>query len=323
VVVAVRDIRTMITVGLPFLNAEATLGYAIGSVFAQSDQNWELILVDDGSVDGSLDIARSVRDNRVRVYSDGRTRGLAARLNQIVDEARGELVARLDADDMMSPRRLALSRQVLSRRGVDLVTSAMAILDRNDQVIAVRGGGDGVANPLALLQARSIAHGPCVGRRRWWQTNRYDSTVMRAEDMELWCRATAAGNLRDDNLVVLDGALYFCREGASVTAGKLLRSHREVRKIIRLYGPRWVGRGATTREVVRSYARSTAAVALAGLGVLTPATVAVRNGVKLWRRGFDELQREVDAVKATAVPGLEARASRQEPTLAKGEYRWR
>jgi glycosyltransferase involved in cell wall biosynthesis len=57
----------IVTVGIPFYNAERTLADAIRSVFAQTLTDWELILVDDGSTDGSLDIAASIADSRVRV----------------------------------------------------------------------------------------------------------------------------------------------------------------------------------------------------------------------------------------------------------------
>ena len=117
-----------LTVGIPFRNAESTLGVAVRAVFAQTYEEWELILVDDGSADRSLEIARAVRDPRVRVIADGVNRGLAARLNQIVAEARFEKVARMDADDLMSPRRFEQQLDVLHNARVEIVTSAMAML---------------------------------------------------------------------------------------------------------------------------------------------------------------------------------------------------
>jgi glycosyltransferase involved in cell wall biosynthesis len=56
-----------VTIGLPFYNCERTLAYALQSVFAQTYPDWQLLLVDDGSTDGSLAIARQVRDPRVVV----------------------------------------------------------------------------------------------------------------------------------------------------------------------------------------------------------------------------------------------------------------
>jgi len=61
------NLQPLVSVGLPFYNNERTLPDAIRSVFAQTLANWELIMVDDGSSDGSLGFAQSVEDARVRV----------------------------------------------------------------------------------------------------------------------------------------------------------------------------------------------------------------------------------------------------------------
>ena len=74
-------------IGLPFFNNQRTLAGALRSIFAQTIDDWQLILVDDGSTDDSLEIARRVRDPRVRVIADRQNVGLAARLNQIVEFA--------------------------------------------------------------------------------------------------------------------------------------------------------------------------------------------------------------------------------------------
>ena len=72
-----------LTIGLPTYNAGPYLPDALRSIFAQTYQDWELIVVDDGSSDGSLEILRSVRDPRVTVHHDDTNRGLPYRLNQI------------------------------------------------------------------------------------------------------------------------------------------------------------------------------------------------------------------------------------------------
>jgi len=99
--------KPLVSVGIPFLNPGPYLDLAVRSVFAQTYPNWELILVDDGSTDGSYERATAIQDPRVRVLRDGQNKGLPARLNEIVRLAKGELVARMDADDAMHPLRLA------------------------------------------------------------------------------------------------------------------------------------------------------------------------------------------------------------------------
>ena len=96
----------LVSIGLPFFNAGRMLTAALQSIFAQSLEDWELILLDDGSSDKSLHLAASIQDLRVRLFSDGRNRGLSYRLNQSALLARGKYLARMDADDVMHPDRL-------------------------------------------------------------------------------------------------------------------------------------------------------------------------------------------------------------------------
>lgn len=97
-----------VTVLMPVFDADATLDDAIESVRAQTLPAWELVAVDDGSTDGSLERLRdhAARDGRVRVVAAGR-RGIVGALNAGLDAARAPWVARMDADDEMLPDRLA------------------------------------------------------------------------------------------------------------------------------------------------------------------------------------------------------------------------
>jgi glycosyltransferase involved in cell wall biosynthesis len=80
---------------------------SIRSLLNQSYGDFELLLCDDGSDDQGLAIAHSFNDPRVICWSDGRRLGLAARLNECIDRARGLYLARMDADDIAYPDRLA------------------------------------------------------------------------------------------------------------------------------------------------------------------------------------------------------------------------
>jgi glycosyltransferase involved in cell wall biosynthesis len=95
---------------VPFFNAQRFLGVAIKSVLAQTFGDWELLLVDDGSSDAGSDIARDYanRDRRIRVlqHHGHENRGTSASRNLAFREARGELIAPLDADDIWEPPKL-------------------------------------------------------------------------------------------------------------------------------------------------------------------------------------------------------------------------
>src|SRR5438045_176595 len=99
---------------LPVRDAEATLGEALASVLAQTDPDLEVVLVDDGSRDRSLELARdfAARDARVRVVARPRE-GIVPALETARGLARGRFLLRMDADDVCLPGRLARSRELL------------------------------------------------------------------------------------------------------------------------------------------------------------------------------------------------------------------
>ena len=108
----------LVSVVVPFRNAERFLGEAIESVIAQTYETWELLLVDDGSTDNGPDIARRFARERpdqmvVLGHPDGRSHGAAATRNLGISEARGDHVAFLDADDVWAPGKLREQTEAL------------------------------------------------------------------------------------------------------------------------------------------------------------------------------------------------------------------
>lgn len=99
--------KPLISVIMPVYNAAPFLREAIRSIKWQTYKNWELIAVDDGSTDSSVDILRSFadRDPRIKVYTYSRNVGLSRALNRGLKVAEGEIIARMDADDYSLPRR--------------------------------------------------------------------------------------------------------------------------------------------------------------------------------------------------------------------------
>jgi glycosyltransferase involved in cell wall biosynthesis len=103
-----------VTVVIPVFNGERYLGEAIESVLAQSSPAQEIVVIDDGSTDRSAEIATSY-GKVVRCVRQDNAGCVAAR-NRGIEEARGELIALLDADDSFSPEKLALQREHFTRR---------------------------------------------------------------------------------------------------------------------------------------------------------------------------------------------------------------
>src|SRR2546423_15218001 len=95
-----------ISVLIPCRNAERYIRATLDSVLAQKDVGLEIVVIDDGSTDRSMDVVREVKDPRIRIIP-GPQRGISAAFNAGLVAARGEIVARCDADDLYPPDRLA------------------------------------------------------------------------------------------------------------------------------------------------------------------------------------------------------------------------
>jgi len=172
---------------MSFKNGRDTLLLAINSILWQSYQNWELILINDGSTDGSEDLIQDLTEQRIRYYADQRNRGLAARLNQGVHLARGEYIARMDADDIAFPERLA--RQVAyleSHREVDLLASSVLMVDGNNNPIGIMRAGD---NHQQITRRPwhgfPMPHPTWMGRSEWFRTHPYDEAAKKGQDQAL------------------------------------------------------------------------------------------------------------------------------------------
>jgi len=92
---------------MPMRNAGEFLAPAIKSILTQIEGDFAFLIIDDGSTDDSAEIAASLADRRTTIICDGRHLGVAARLNWALDNAQSRFVARMDADDIAAPHRLA------------------------------------------------------------------------------------------------------------------------------------------------------------------------------------------------------------------------
>lgn len=168
----------MVTIGLPVYNGERWLKEALDSVLSQTYVDWELIVVDDGSSEERImKIVECVkcRDERIRVIQDGKHLGIAARLNQMVAMARGELFARMDADDIMLPERLEKQVKFFDdNESANVVSCSAIVIDENGKKLGVRN--------VALI------HPTVMGRTLWFKQNPYNEAYSGVEDYELWLR---------------------------------------------------------------------------------------------------------------------------------------
>lgn len=215
-----------ITIGIPFYNAERYLSDAIKSVLVQSYPYWELILVDDGSSDKSLEIAKyyANKDSRIRVISDGKNKKLAARLNQIIFEAKYDFIARMDADDLMSISRLEKQIAALKENPhINLVTTGCLTIGKENELTGVRLGRNIQMNATMILNGvTNLLHASMLARKEWCLRNQYNENRVIAQDYELWLSAAKKNDL---DYIVLEEPLYWYRVVENVTYFKLIKGY--------------------------------------------------------------------------------------------------
>lgn len=183
--------RPYVTIGMSFRNEAGTIDLAIRSILAQSFTDWELLLWDDGSSDCSLSIARGFTDPRIHVFSDGVKRALSTRMNACVAAARGCYFARMDADDISYPDRLLTEVKFMDEHTkVDLVSTHVAIIDENGELLGKMGGPTVHSEIVkrALLGFR-MSHPAWLGRASWFRANPYRPDAIYAQDQDLLYRA--------------------------------------------------------------------------------------------------------------------------------------
>ena len=192
--------KPRVSVLIPVFNGEPYLAAAIESVQAQTFEDYEFIIVDDGSTDGSADMIAgfAASDPRIRAYRKSNS-GISETLNLGIAEARGDWIARLDADDIMLPHRL--ERQLAFVSGASDVVAAGSYYDIID------GAGERCATlrPLPrnrgelerFLDAReplTFTHPTMIYRRAIAVAlGGYRSDYEPCEDTELFARMLAMG----------------------------------------------------------------------------------------------------------------------------------
>jgi len=199
----------VVSVIMSMRNSASTVEAAARSVLQQTFADFELIVIDNGSSDQSGAIVASFNDPRIRLVREASTSFLGTRLKQAVGLCRGEFIARMDADDICFPERLA--RQVARLRedpGLDLIGCGAAVFTSAGELVGElpvpSAHRDIVARPFAGFP---LPHPTWCGRATWFRSNPYDADISYAEDQDLLLRS-----FRHTRLGAVDAVLLAYRQ---------------------------------------------------------------------------------------------------------------
>lgn len=244
----------MISVVMPIYNVETFVGEAVQSVLDQTFKDFELICVDDGGSDRSIDIVREFNDPRIRLVHQA-NRGLAGARNSGIAHALGEFVALLDSDDIWHPDKLMLhfihlranphigvsyaGSRLIDAKGEPLSVSmqpkigevtARDIICRNPV-----GNGSAAVLRKSELDKAAFMHPTTVGRKCW-----FDEEFRQSEDVEMWTRLAVK---HDVTFAGIPGLLTDYRILAGALSANVVKQYLSWTKMLRKlrgYAPEFV-----------------------------------------------------------------------------------
>jgi glycosyltransferase involved in cell wall biosynthesis len=181
--------RPDVTVFMAVYNGEKFISQAIDSVLEQTFKNFELLIIDDGSTDESLSIAKAYNDSRIRILQNENNKGLAFTRNRGVEEAKGEFFATLDCDDIAYKKRLEIQTKFFSEnKDVVLCGGRIRFIDQHSKYIGKFSSLNGDQDFLkALLLFNNIyCNSTTMINTGILKKFRYDESFAPAEDYDLF-----------------------------------------------------------------------------------------------------------------------------------------
>lgn len=187
-----------ISVIIGLYNCADTLPEALDSILAQSFTDWEIILCDDGSSDGTYaaaDVYRQKYPEKIVLLQNPENLGLNRTLNRCLEAASGDYIARMDGDDISLPERFAKEAAFLDTHpDIAIVSTPMIYFDESGDW----GHGTAIPHPQKtdFIKGTPFCHAPCMVRAKAYRSAGGYSTdprTLRAEDYDLWFRLYEMG----------------------------------------------------------------------------------------------------------------------------------
>ena len=189
-----------VSVLMPVYNVGEYLRDGIDSILEQTFTDFEFIIVNDGSTDGSLEIIKSYSDPHIRYTSNEKNEGLIYTLNKGLEMCKGRYIARMDGDDVSHVDRLKLQYEYMEQNPeIDVLASCVRIIDENgkeldpwkDDINHV--SRKSIRNFLSINNC--IAHPTVMIKGDVLREYRYNPLQKLSEDYDLWLRMTADGKV--------------------------------------------------------------------------------------------------------------------------------
>lgn len=198
-----------ISIIMPAYNAARSIENAIRSVVRQTFPGWELIIIDDGSSDNTVEIVRqmSVRDNRIVLYENRNNLGVSVTRNRGLDVATGNYIAFLDSDDIWQKDKLKRQLTLLQQTNADLCYTAYEVMRKNGTLTALYQVPKSI-HYIELLKENVIGCSTVLLKRSCLGSYRFETAFFH-EDYALWLQLLKCGCIA----VGINEPLVYYRKG--------------------------------------------------------------------------------------------------------------
>jgi glycosyltransferase involved in cell wall biosynthesis len=205
-------------------NGEPFLDEAVRSILNQTYRDFEFLIIDDASQDGTWRLLHEYKDSRLRLVKNERNMGLAATLNRGLGMIDCEFIARMDSDDISVPRRLEWQIDFMethTQAGIVGMSARVFGIASRKGLIRYPSGASKIK--AFLLFANSMIHPTVMMRRQWLDkfNLRYDPFYSRSEDYDFFIRASRHFALENMNKIGLFWRMH--EENATISCGHIMR----------------------------------------------------------------------------------------------------
>jgi len=217
---------------MPAFNAESYIKDSIESIINQSYQDFELIIINDGSTDDTKKIINSFNESRIRLYSSDTNMGIVYSLNKAISMAKGEYLARMDSDDIANHDRLLLQLDYLKSNSLDICGTSISTFGSKMKKIYYPKTPEDVS--FFSIFGSPVAHPTVFGYTKLFKNFPYNNVP--AEDYDLWSRLLfegfKIGNMEDSLLNYRVHSNQITRDLSEIIESSILISSRYIESYI-------------------------------------------------------------------------------------------
>lgn len=186
--------KIIVSVIMAAYNEERLIERAIQSIINQSYADWELIVVDDGSSDCTVDIIESFarKDDRIALFKNNINKGLAESLNIGIELSKGKYIARMDADDESLPKRFEMQLKFMGENpDIDVLGTGATYIDSDNNTLGKMIMPESNYDIKQEIMKTSPFIHPSIMMKKEFinEIGMYNKDIKRAEDYDLWFRA--------------------------------------------------------------------------------------------------------------------------------------